>query len=59
MDMNTNTKFHISYEAHDELFGMIEDSVEYFCSENMISGEAVWTVIEAMAQAKLNEFKDM
>ena len=35
---------------------VIEDSVEHICNENMISGEKVWVMIGALAEAKLNEF---
>ncbi len=43
----------ITQQQHDELFELIEDSVEFFCSENMVSGECVYTIIESIAQAKL------
>ena len=35
----------ISHEKHSELIELIEDSVEYFCSKNMISGELVYTIL--------------
>ena len=28
-----------------EVMELIEDSVEYFCTENVISGEKVWTMV--------------
>ena len=43
----------ITQKQHDELFELIEDSVEYFCTENMVSGECVYTILECIAQAKL------
>ena len=41
-----------------EVMELIEDSVEYFCNENVISGEKVWTMIAALADAKLAQFPD-
>ena len=35
---------------------LIEDSVEMLCDEHLLSGEKVWVMIGALAEAKLNEF---
>ena len=35
---------------------VIEDSVEHICNENMISGEKVWVMINALSEAKLSEY---
>ena len=40
-----------------ELTALFEDTAEYFCTENMISGEKLYTVLECLATAKLAEFK--
>ena len=42
---------------HQELTELIEDTVEYFCNEHMISGELTWLVIECLAKAKQAQFK--
>lgn len=42
---------------HDQLKELIEDSVEYFCNENMVSGELTWLVIQTLAEAKLAQFR--
>ena len=42
-----------------EVMELIEDSVEYFCTENVISGEKVWTMVAALADAKLAQFPNM
>ena len=34
----------------------IEDSVEYLCDDNCLSGEKVWVMISALCDAKLAEF---
>ena len=41
-----------------EIMETIEDTVEYLCNENMISGEKVWVMIGALSEAKLGEFPD-
>ncbi len=41
-----------------EVMELIEDSVEYFCTENVISGEKVWTMVGALADAKLAQFPE-
>ena len=43
----------ISREKAMELKELIEDTVEYFCDENMVSGELAYTMVEALAEAKL------
>ena len=40
-----------------EITELIEDSVEYTCDQEMLSGELVWTVVECLATAKLAEIK--
>lgn len=47
----------ISYSAHNELIDLIEDSVEYFCDQNMISGELAYTILECYAIAKIAQFQ--
>ena len=37
-----------------ELKDIIEDSIEYFCDENMVSGETAWNMVGALSDAKLN-----
>ena len=45
----------ISREELTALTELIEDSVAHHCDENMSSGEMVWTVVECLATAKLEE----
>jgi len=45
----------ISREQLQELTELIEDSVAHHCDQNMSSGEMVWTVVECLATAKLEE----
>ena len=47
----------ISREMAQEIREIIEDSVEFFCDENMVSGELAWIMVETLAQAKLAEMK--
>jgi len=37
-----------------ELKEVLEDTIEYFCDENMVSGETAWNMVGALADAKLN-----
>ena len=43
----------ITQKQHDELLELIEDTVEYYCTEHMVSGECVYTILECISQAKL------
>lgn len=39
-----------------ELMELVEDTVEYFCTDKLISGETVWAMVEGLATAKINQF---
>ena len=39
-----------------EVMLTLEDCVEHICNENLLSGEKVWVMIGALADAKLKEF---
>lgn len=45
----------ISTDAKTELVELIEDTVQYFCDHQIISGEVAWIAVGAMAEAKLAE----
>ena len=47
----------IKREVHNELRELLEDTVEYFCNENMVSGELTWIIVETLAHAKVAQFK--
>ena len=44
-------------ENHDELVGLLEDSISYFCNQNRISGELAWLIVQCYATAKTEQFK--
>ena len=44
-------------EAYHELVELIEDTVEYFCDENTISGELAWLCIQCLATAKEQQLR--
>ena len=51
----------VSYQASTELKESLEDLVQYFCEEQrkegeLISGETVYKMIEALAVAKQAQF---
>ena len=42
-----------------ELKEILEDTIEYFCDEHMVSGETSWNMLGALSDAKLKvEFKN-
>ena len=45
----------ISRDQLAELTEVIEDTIEYYCDQQTLSGQLVWTCIEALATAKLAE----
>ena len=49
----------ISRDKAIELKELVEDVVEMFCDDNMVSGELSWTMVEALAEAKLTYIKEM
>ena len=53
----SETKYTMTREAHAELRELLEDSIEYFCDQHMISGELAWLVTETLATAKLAQLQ--
>ena len=49
--------YHTTKETAQEIRTLIEDTVEYFCDENMVSGELAWIMVECLAQAKIAQIK--
>jgi len=45
----------ITRQELTELTEIIEDTVEYFCDKERVSGQLTWTCIEALATTKLAE----
>ena len=45
----------ITRDNLSELTEITEDTVEYFCDKECVSGLLAWTVIESLATAKLAE----
>ena len=40
------------------LQALLEDTIEYYCDEHMVSGEIAWTMVASLADAKLKvEFR--
>ena len=48
----------ITSEKHQQLIELIEDIVEYYCDENMVSGELVYTVLKCYSIAKLAQLRE-
>jgi hypothetical protein len=49
----------ITKQQLQSLRELVEDTVEYYCDEEMISGELAWTVLECLSTAKLAEMKGL
>ena len=45
----------ISKKQLNELTEIIEDTIEYFCDKEQVSGQLAWTCIECLATSKLAE----
>jgi len=51
------TEYTLDKEVSHDLRELMEDSLEFFCDNNRISGELAWTVVSAIAEAKLMEIR--
>ena len=49
----------ITRDQLTELRELIEDSVEYFCDNNTVSGQLAWTCVESLGTAKLAELNGL
>ena len=49
------TLMEISRPQLSELTELLEDTIEYFCDNNQISGQLAWTVAQCLSTAKLAE----
>lgn len=47
----------ISRELSQEIQEVIEDTVQYFCDQHVVSGELAWILVQCQATAKLAELK--
>ncbi len=47
----------LSDERIDQLLhlqALLEDTIEYYCDEHVVSGQTAWTMVASLAEAKLN-----
>jgi len=49
----------ISREKEQELRELLEDTIEYFCDQQQVSGELAWTITECLAIAKQAELEGL
>ena len=54
--METNFQEQEDYKIALQVLELIEDTVSYYCDENMVSGEKVWHMINALSETKLGYF---
>ena len=43
----------ISHDQFTELLHVLEDTVEYYCDQQQVSGELAWTAVQALSTGKL------
>ena len=53
----STSKYTLDREVHQHLVELLEDSIEFFCDEYMISGELAWIITETYSTAKIEQFK--
>ena len=53
----STSKYTLDNEVHQHLTELLEDSIEFFCNEYMVSGELAWLVTQTFATAKIEQFK--
>ena len=53
----TSPKYSVNIDTVNELNDLLEDTIAYFCQENMVSGEMAWILTETVATAKIEDFK--
>ena len=54
--MESNFQESKDYKDALNLLEVIEDTVQYFCDENKVSGEKVWHMINSLSEVKINDF---
>ena len=54
--METNFQEDKDYQEAVNLLEVIDDTVQYFCDENNVSGEKVWHMINSLSEVKCNYF---
>lgn len=57
IQVNTHYTMQATRAQVRELRELLEDTLEYYCDEHMISGEVAWTITEVMAIAKLAQLQ--
>ena len=50
-------RYQMDVDTHQDLKELIEDSLEFFCDNYMVSGELAWLCVEALAVAKIESMK--
>ena len=54
--METNFQEQEDYKVALQVLELIEDTVSYYCNENMVSGEKVWHMIASLSELKCGYF---
>ncbi len=51
------SRFTLDIEKHQDFRELMEDTIQYFCDEYMISGELAWILAESLATAKIAQLR--
>ena len=49
--------YSIDGEVLDSFQSLLEDTISYFCDENMVSGELAWILTQTYAETKQAEMR--
>jgi len=55
--MENKPRYQMEIETHKELTELLEDTLEYFCNKNQVSGELGWLITQCFATAKVEQLK--
>jgi len=55
--MTEQPRYQMELETHKELTELLEDSLEFFCDQHMVSGELAWLITQCYATAKVEQLR--
>ena len=47
----------ITQEQLHNIRELLEDTIEYYCDQELVSGELAWNCVEALGEAKVAEIR--
>ena len=52
------TEYEKLFNESTDVLELLEDTVAYHCDDKKLSGQKVWSMVDAAAMVKLKEFPD-